>query len=108
MIEYHEPEKHDFIFGDTCPYIKELKIQSVGYSLVLVEVDNLNIYHPSNTQTKAKFTYNGYVYNNISVTDPEYYDSKPYKFKKAFLVISLPDSPFNDNYYKFISKIFPL
>lgn len=108
LIEYHEPEKHDFIFGDTCPYLKEWELQDIGHSLVLVEVDNLNIYHPSDRKTKAKFTYNGNVYNNISVTDPEYYDFEPFKFKKAFLVISLPDSPYNDNYYKFIAKIFPI
>ena len=108
LIEYHEPEEHDFIFGDTCPYLKEWELQDIGHSLVLVVVDNLNIYHPSDRRTKAKFTYNGNVYNNISVTDPEYYDFGPYKFKKAFLVISLPDSPYNDNYYKFIAKIFPI
>lgn len=108
LIKFHEPEKHDFIFGDTCPYIKEWVIQHVGSSVVLVEVYNLNIYHTLDRKTKAKFTYNGNVYNNISVTDPEYYDSEPYKIKKAFLVVSLPDSPYNGNYYKFIAKIFPI
>ncbi|STO01062.1 Uncharacterised protein [[Eubacterium] infirmum] len=110
LIEYHEPEKHDFIFGGTCPYIKEWELQYVEHSLVLVEVDNLNIYHPSYRKTKAKFTYNGNKYYNISVTDPEYYDSKTYKFKKAILVVSLPNIPFphDNNYYKFIAKIFPM
>lgn len=108
LIKFHEPEKHDFIFGDTCPYIKEWVIQRVGSSVVLVEVYNLNIYHTLDRKTKAKFTYNGKAYNNISVTDPEYYDSEPYKIEKAFLVVSLPDSPYNGNYYKFIAKIFPI
>ena len=79
-------------------------------SLILVKVKKLTIYHPEGRGTKAEFTYNGYRYLNMSVTDPNYYSVEDkWSTDNAILVISLPDSPYNGKYYyKFVAKIFPI
>ena len=46
----------------------------------------------------------------MSVTDPDYYESPEQTYiDKAVLVMSLPDTPYQERrYYKFIAKIFPI
>ena len=86
----------------------------MGYSLTLVRVSSLTISQTINTynkpKTKASFFYNGKWYNNMSVTDPDFYSvPNGTRFDSAYLVISLPDTPFpEDCYYKFVAQIFPL
>lgn len=108
LLEIHPAERHNYLLGNQWSYITDKKIGSVGHSLVLVEVNDLSIEHPSEKSTKASFLYYGIKYSSISVTDPEYYACNIKFIEKAILVISLPESPFNNKYYKFIAKIFPI
>jgi hypothetical protein len=81
--------------------------------LELIEVSNFTIHRNAETdtkpKTKASFLYQNTYYNNMSVTDPQYYD-KPNGFvlRRAALVMSLPDDPFAGKYYKFAAQIFPI
>ena len=62
-------------------------------------------------QAKACFdSINGITYKDMSVTDRDFYDlPNNTMIGDAFIVVSLPDSPFMENrYYKFVAKIFPL
>ncbi|MCI6190046.1 MAG: hypothetical protein MR691_08915 [Clostridium sp.] len=110
VLKLHPAERRKNILGNEYQYITERKVESVGHSLTLIQVDMLKIIHSQNaegkTKTKANFRYEGYEYNNMSVTDPDFY-SIPNNtiYNKAFLVVSI-GTPYNDKYYKFVSKIF--
>lgn len=109
ILEIHPPEHHAFLLGDQDPSITEAEIKKVGLSLILVKVSDLTIEHPHEKSTKAAFTYYNTRYNNISVTDPDYYDVQDHwHVGNAVLVMSLPDIPYNGKYYKFVAKIFPI
>lgn len=109
ILKIHPAESHDVLLGNQYAYITEAGIYKVFHSLVLVKVTNFTIVK-FGQRTKANFTYRGTQYSNISVTDPEYYSvPDSWHTENAVLVISLPESPYNGNYYyKFISKIFPI
>ena len=110
VFQMHPPESHPYLLGNQYPYITEEKVGALGYSLVLVKVENFVLTHPSPMKTKANFSYRCTEYKNISVTDPVFYTySDSWFTPEAVLVISLPDSPYPENrFYKFIAKIFPL
>lgn len=90
--------------------------QHPEYSLQLYEVEELIIrvlHKPVHAKPayKACFKIGGYVYNNMSMTDPDYYYMPDgFIVGMAAVLMSLPDVPFesNNEYYKFIAKIFPL
>ena len=107
LIRLHPPEKHNNLLGNIYPYITAERIGDVGISLILVKVGNLIITHPTDRSTKAEFSYGFARYENMSVTDPEFYHiPSGTKISQALLVMSLPDSPYNERkYYKFIAKI---
>lgn len=116
----HPAEEHEYILGfNEGPYITDRNIERVGHSLVLVEVDDLTLSHPEqDRRPKANFTYRGKTYENMSVTDEDFYDHPDrWHTNKAVLVMSLPDAPVHidngsdsgsDRYYKFVARIFPL
>lgn len=109
LLKIYPPERHAYLLGNQYAYITEARIGAVGHSLIMVKVNNLTIYRPYGFKIKAMFTYNGCEYEDISVTDPEYFENVEFKYKTALLVMSLPEFPFPENrYYKFIAKIFPL
>lgn len=112
LLDTYDLDEPSYIFGNTDPYVTEEKMSQIGYSLITVEVSNLRISHPGEHSTKARFTYNGVSYTNMSVTDPNFYDNIDFQYDKALLIVSLPDAPYwvngEDRYYKFIAKIFPL
>lgn len=109
LLELHPAESHTYLLGNQYAYITEARIGTVGHSLILVKVKNLTISHPAERKTKATFTYKGDQYNDVAVTDPDFYNMPTTYYKKALLVMSLPDTPFPENkYFKFIAKIFPL
>ena len=110
ILEIHPPEYHTVLLGNQYSYITEAGIGKVGHSLILVKVEDLIILHPNERSTKATFTYNDTQYNDISVTDPDYYYvQNQWHTDNAILVMSLPESPYNGNYYyKFVAKIFPI
>ena len=107
LIRLHPPEEHNNLLGNVYPYITAERIGDVGISLILVEVSNLIITHPTDRSTKAEFCYGCTRYVNMSVTDPEFYHiPSNTRISQALLVMSLPDSPYNERkYYKFIAKI---
>lgn len=112
--EIHPSEIRPYLYGNVDPYIDNQEINSIGYSLTLIRVSSLIINQVTNIygkpKTKARFFYNGHWYYNMSVTDPEYYSAPDgTQFDQAYLVVSLPDTPFPENcYYKFIAQIYPL
>lgn len=110
LLELHPPEIHDSLLGNVYPYITSERIGAVGHSLILVEAEGLLLTHPREHSTKASFRYQFTQYENISVTDRDFYlVSNNTLFTRSILVMSLPDVPYGERrYYKFIAKIFPL
>ena len=110
LLKLHPPENHFDILGNVYPYITNERISTVGYSLVLIKVENLIISHPHPGSTKADFEYRSTTYSNLSVTDPDYYHTPNQTvINHAILVVSLPDAPYMDRYfYKFVAKIIPI
>lgn len=110
VLKIHPLERKRNILGNDYGYITEARVNTVGYSLIIVEVFDLVITQEENPsgkpKTKAKFTYQGTEYKNMSVTDHEYYSIQSgTEFEKAILVISI-GTPYNGRYYKFVSAIF--
>ena len=72
---------------------------------MLVKVQDLEIY--KDEKVKARFTYNGLQYRNISITDNRH--KKPVEYDEAYIVISLPaDTDGFAGYYKFIAAVYPI
>lgn len=109
VIKIHPAELHTYILGNKYPYVTERKINDVGYSLTLIEVDDLVLHVAENREgkkkTKASFTYNGYEYHDMSVTDRKCYCAPDgFEVGKAYLVVSIGTTS-NDKYYKFIANV---
>ena len=112
VLEIHSSEKHDYIFGTRYSSVKEehLEEHGVNYSLILIKVKQLVFNWRENNKgqlkLKATFIYNGTEYQDMSVTDPDFYGvDENDKIKLAYLVVSLGE-PYNGYCYKFIAKIF--
>lgn len=110
VLEIHPAEIRNDILGNKYSYISEQRVDSVGYSLALVEVQDLEIVQVENPngrpKTKANFTYQGYSYTQMSVTDPRFYSViSGTVYDSAVLVISI-GTPYNEKYYKFVSGIY--
>lgn len=112
VLRLHPGENPETVYGNTEHFLTEELISSVDRSLLLIHTDWIRIRQwlgdAGKTKTKANFRFKGQWYNNISVTDPEFYQVEDQTtYTSAYLVISLPDVPFdNGQYYKFIAKIF--
>lgn len=112
VLGMHPAETWPFIYGNLNPYVAGREIDAIGHSLILVKVSSLLISQTTNMcnkpKTKASFIYNRNWYNNMSVTDPQFYSiQNGTRFSNAYLVISLPDTPFpEDCYYKFVAQIY--
>ena len=113
VVDLHPVEARIPLYGNLYPYVTEPVAKRLGYSLALVSVRDFTLHKIKNAdqkeKTKASFFYHFQQYQDISVTDPNYY-SKPdgFHLDRACLVVSLPDIPYHDRYYKFIAQIFPL
>ena len=110
VLEIHPAERRAYILGNQYSYISEQRVGTVGHSLTLVEVQNLRISQVENPtgrpKTKATFTYRGYDYEQMSVTDPKFYTvPNGTVYENAVLVVSI-GTPYNDKYYKFVSGIY--
>lgn len=112
VLRVHPAETWPLIYGNPNPYVAGREIDAIDHSLTLVNVSSLLINQTTNMcnkpKTKASFIYNSNRYNNMSVTDPQFYSIPDgTRFSNAYLVISLPDTPFPENcYYKFVAQIF--
>lgn len=113
VFEVHSPEVQPYLYGNLSPFVNGTEIEQIGYSLTLIKVSSFTINQTTNMdgkpKTKASFIYNGKWYSNMAVTDPSYYSvPNGTKFANAYLVVSLPATPFpGDCYYKFLAQIFP-
>lgn len=112
VLKIHPKENGDYkyILGNPYMYVSEDTINDVHRSLTLVKVKNLIIRQvvtpEQKKKTKACFFYRGDYYENIPVTDPDFYNVLDNSFcKSAYLVVSI-GTPYNNKYYKFVAKIF--
>jgi len=113
LYEENKFQRKSF-FGDMNDCVFDIK--PLGYSLSVIMVKNLAIYRDNNSKYKADFTIGNDKANNISMTDPDYYQSAknatksdPFRVGNAIIVVSLPSEPYRDGfYYKFIAKIFKI
>lgn len=103
----HPPETPRYIMNGK--YAATTEDWLPDYSLSMVQVTRLVIYHNDKRKMKCSFTYNGWDYEDISMTDPEFYfDEDRRTIGKALLIVSLPDVPYKEKFYKFVAKVFPL
>ena len=113
VLRVHPAETPDKVYHNTERYLSEEEIGQVNSSLLLVQSSWLRINQIAapgeKPKTRANFRYNGEFYNNISLTDPAYFQAENQTvLRNVCLVVSLPDAPFDDGrYYKFIARIFP-
>lgn len=112
ILAVHPAEVQPYLYGNASPFVDAAEIDDIGHSLTLVEVSSLTISQTTNIygkpKTKASFVYNGKLYTNMSVTDPDFYSVPDgTRYANAHLVISLPDTPLpEDSYYKFVAQIY--
>lgn len=110
VLEIHPLERKRNILGNDYGYITEARVNTVGYSLIMVEVFDLVISQEENPygkpKTKARFIYQETEYENMSVTDYKFYSIQSgTMYERAILVVSI-GTPYNGRYYKFVSAIF--
>lgn len=110
VLSLHPAEMRGDILGNKYSYISEQKVDTVGYSLSLIKVQNLEIVQVENPngkpKTKANFTYQGIEYSQMSVTDSRFYSTENGTiYDRAILVVSI-GTPYNGRYYKFVSGIY--
>ena len=110
VLEIHALDNPQYIFGDTGRAIPESIAEKQTTSLLLIEVQNLHLYKNEYNKSRADFFYNGELYQEISVTDPECYQLNDNHYARAHLVMSLADQSWFNNscelYYKFVAKVF--
>lgn len=91
-------------------------ISAYDKSLMVVEVNDFETKIIENNEgkskTKATFSYKKQQYNNISVTDSDYF-KEAQKHKKCKIILSIPETQYpkdnvNGKHFKFIAKIFPI
>lgn len=77
VLDKHPVEVRSNILGNTYSYISEQRVGMLGYSLALVEVQNLEIVQVENPagqpKTKVNFKYQGELYTQLSVTDTKFF-----------------------------------
>ena len=111
VLEIHPEEIHSNIFGNYWSYINEQQKNELDYSLILIEVEDLEFYtnishYDGQKKTKARFIYNGLNYSHVSVTDRNFFNVEA-TYGHAYLIISMPNNaPTAPNYYKLIAKVF--
>lgn len=107
VLRIHPAEDDPDIFGNYRCTLYEDEKNKLSFSLMLVEVTDLEFYTVEETgKTKANFRYNGHRYSNISVTDRDYFGCEN-SFECAHLVMSIPnETPPGYYYFKFIAKVF--
>ena len=91
-------------------------ISTYDKSLMVVEVSDFKTKITENNEgkpkTKAGFLYKNQQYDNISVTDSDYFKAEQ-KHKKCKIILSIPEKQYpkddiNGKHFKFIAKIFPI
>jgi hypothetical protein len=110
VIRLKPPKTQGEIFENLNYKLTADEAQQLSYSLIWIKVEKLCLFTPvvnNKPKTKASFIFGGNAYSNMSITDPMFYN-KNGEYDIAYLVLSIPQKGFGDNneYFKFISKIF--
>lgn len=120
LLRMNVVDNSEFIFSNGNRRLSIHEAEQNNRSLVLVKADDLELYPMPRTREdgsvdgyqahyRARFTYNGTVYEDISVTDPDYEaeltDFGGLYFGETYLVLSV-GGEFHDFHYKLIAKIF--
>ena len=113
LLEIYPFDNDAFIFKNTWSFLKPENTIGIDHSLVMVRVYDLQINHDyqgSPAYKKCAFSYTGYPYYFMSITDPVYRNSEPTNIiGDAILIISIPEAPdSNGRLYKCVSKIIPI
>ncbi|MBD5102336.1 MAG: hypothetical protein HDT27_06525 [Subdoligranulum sp.] len=116
VLQVHHTDMPRYIYGNTERALTEEEIDEAHASLLLVCADWLRVQaifdEDGKRKIRANFLYRKNWYNDISVTDFAFDDlseEKPDRvMKPAWLVISLPDVPYEKDglFYKFIAQVF--
>lgn len=110
-LDIHDLENNQYVLGNNKHAIYK-DPSYIGHSLEIVKVNNATLYEvegPSGVKAKLDFVYNGTYYENLSITDPEYFGvQNGTKLGELIIVVSIPDDEWskNNGYFKFIAKIF--
>lgn len=93
VLEIHPKEINDYIFGTRYSSVKEEYLEELGvdYSLTLIKVKKLVFNWRENNKGQLKlkvtFKYNDIKYEDMSVTDPDFYEvEEGTTLKKAYVV----------------------
>ncbi len=106
---YHEY----FLLGNHKAFLTADDMKNNYGSLAWVHVNNVSIHLNERHKTRADFDYNGYKYENVSVTDWDFFDiDHTIRLSDAYFLMSLPHTSWCigdgvERYYKFVAKIFP-
>lgn len=114
LMRFHPPENYEYVFGNGLNSLstQEMESNNFQYSLIFIRVKNMTV-HYRGRSPRADFEYNGVIYKDFSITDPDYETSDGVSYndgmRNTYLVVSMPDKPFfrDKRCYKFIAKIFP-
>lgn len=114
ILKIHPSERRNYVFATKFSAIKEEDLYEYGvdYSLMLIKATCLVFGWRKNDKRQKKlkvsFKYNGIVYEDVSVTDPDFYAvAERKRIQSAYLVVSL-GAPYHGYCYKFVAKIFPV
>lgn len=96
--------------------LSEIAAGKVWKSLEMIKVSDLVFSTEQNnlgeSKKKVSFFFNGKKYDRLSMTDPEFYQACEVgrSIAEAWILVSLPNEGFNggENYYKFVSAVYPL
>jgi hypothetical protein len=94
------------IFGNASNRLTSSEMRHNQGTLRLINVEDLAIYRFENENCKVKFKYQGCIYDEIAMTDPNWYAKRGSErfVGNAYIVVSLPDNP---PFLKFIAAIYP-
>ena len=117
--EYHQDEFNDILkkieqvdlLSGNSYYVSPDYAHRIKKSLMVAEVNNFatctKINNNRQKRTKASFYYNRQYFNDLSVTDPDYFN-QDVTLSKCKVVLSISEAPFGegDRHYIFVAKIF--
>ena len=106
-IQSIRPVNEVGIFGNRYNQVQPTDMSAALGSLRFIKVENLSTYRYEGGNCKAKFAYQGYLYEEMAMTAPGWYAAvgRERTFGNAYIVVSLPNTPaFN----KFVAAIYPI
>jgi len=96
-----------YIFLNNRHFLYTNEMVRISKSLLLADVQNFRIYRDERGKHKASFSYNNFIYDKMSITDPNYY--REYCAVNTCIVVSLPPEPWEGKFYfKFIAAVNPI